>query len=408
VTRATVLASAKREAVEVRFPSSRAVALSEVALRMEGLDTEVARALWQQAEFEAVSPRDELDRVLARTSVCIRLVRSGVMRDKTAAFILDVYKSCGALKVARDQAMGFRRLAPLIRATSPALWPEAVAKAAEAARLIPEAIVRGTSYAELALSVAPFDAKLARQMSAEGEKAWRLADPSDERNLAAAELSQAWAAVDWEHAVDFSLALPDEPSKAQALRAAAEELAGHDLDKALVAVQRTPGPELRAVALAAVSGPAAAKRPDLADMLAEQAIASVAGSAPAVRDLVVEAAAPAIAFTDPDRALALVKSITDEDLRASATIAVATAVSQKDAARALAILKPLDRPELVEPALPEILGRLAAKDPAAALTQAQTILERYLRVLALCRIFDALPVPAATPAPAPSPKPAGG
>ncbi len=143
-------------------------------------------------------------------------------------------------------------------------------------------------------------------------------------------------------------------------------------------------------------------------MLAEQAIASVAKSAPAVRDLVLEAAAPAIVPADVDRAVALLKGITDEDLRASATIAVATALAQRDAPRALALLKPLDRPELVEPALPEILGRLAVKDPAAAVTQADAILERYLRVLALGRIWDALPVPGAAPAPAPSPRPAGG
>jgi hypothetical protein len=401
---AAVLTAARREAVLIRFPSARAVALSEVALRFEQAgDTEVAFALWQQAQFEAVSPRDELDRIMARTAVAARMLRSSTQKDTRAAFLADVYKTAQQLRVARDRALALRELAPILRSTDPNLWAEALAKAAEAARLIPEPIVRATSYAQLATTAAAFDTKFARQMAAEAEKAWRLAEPSDERNLAAAELSRAWAPLDWEHALDFSLALTDTPARAQALRAAAEELACRDLDKALVAVQKTPGPELRAVALAAVASKAVCRRADLAAMLAEQAVASVVKAPPTLRDLVAEAAAVALAPTDVDRALALAKSVTDEDSRAQATVAVAAVLAPKDAARALDVLKALDRPELVEPALPDILHYLARTDADGAVKRARALLERYLRALALLRIWDALSAQAPG-----SPIPAGG
>lgn len=386
-----VLALARREAQRVPTLTARTAAFAELALRVEGKDGPAAAdTLWQLAMETAAAEEDWFDRLMAGRALAARRLRLPSCVESTAEYLRELYRSVPAVEAAPDRALVLRELAQLFTSFDKALAAEALQQAIEAAKAIPEHLVRVTALAETGLVAADLDAALARKALTEASNAWQLASPGTYRDLEAAELVRAWAAVDWQQAVSIASGINDLQARAQALRAAAEELAHRDLDKALVMVQQCDTRELRAIALAAVAAQTVTSRPDLAALLAREAVAAVAEAPQGVRDVVLAAAAAAIAPANPDEAVKLVASIGSEDDRARATVAAAVALARADPGRSLDLVRLLDCPEIAEPVLPEVLYHLAHKDPEAAVAVARTILERYLRVLALLRIYDAM------------------
>lgn len=386
-----VLTLARREAQKVPALTARAAALAELSLRIEARDGPAAAdAVWQLAMETAAAEEDWFARLMAGRGVAVRRLRLPSRAESTAEYLRELYRCAPAIEAAPDRALVLRELAPLLASFDKSLAVEALQKAVEAAEAIPEHLVRATALAEVGQVAAGLDAGLAKKALTEASNAWRLAPPGTDRDLEAAELARAWATVDWQQAVSIASGINDLQARAQALRVAAEKLAHRDLDKALVTVQQCDTKELRAIALAAVAAQTVSSRPDLAALLSREAVAAVAEAPQGVRDVVLAAAAAAIAPSSPDEAIKLVASIVSEDDRAEATVAVAVALAPADAGRALDLLSALDRPEIAEPALPEILYHVAHQDPEAAVASAKTVLERYLRVLALLRIYDAI------------------
>ena len=386
-----VLALARREASKVPALTARAAALAEVALRVESKEGPgAADAIWQLALETAAAEEDWFARLMAGRAVAARRLKLTSRTEATAEYLREIYRCTPAIESPCDRAFALRELAPLIAAFDKQLAVEALEKAIEAARSIPEHLVRATALAEIGLVAADLDAAVADRALTEAHNSWQMAAPGTERDLEAAELARGWAAVAWEKALGLATGIAEPQAQAHALQAAAEELARRDLDKAVLAVQRCSSRELRGVALAAVAAQMAPKRPDLAALLAQEALAAVGEAPQTVRDVAVASAAAAVAPSNTEEALKLAASIVSEENRAEATVAVALALAAADPARSLDILAGLDRPELAEPAMPQILYWLARKDPDAAITAAKNILEKYLRVLALLRIFDAM------------------
>ncbi|MCX7600259.1 MAG: hypothetical protein N2512_15540, partial [Armatimonadetes bacterium] len=333
---------------------------------------------------------DWFARLMAGRAVAARRLKLATRTEATAEYLRELFRCTPAVEAARDRALVLRELAPLIATFDKDLAIEALQKAIETAHLIPEHLVRATALAETGLMASSLDTQLAAKALTEAVSAWQLAAPGTERDLEAAEITRGWAAIDWEQALGLAATIAEPQAQAHALRAAAEEIALRDLDKALVVVQQCSLRELRAVALAAVAAETATKRPDLAAFLAQEAIAAAADAPQALRDCVAASAAAAIAPSNIEKALDVAASISSEEARAEATVAVAVTLAPSDATRSLNILADLDRPELAEPVLPEILYWLAQKDAERAVNTAKTLLEKYLRVLALLRVFDAI------------------
>jgi hypothetical protein len=386
-----VLTSARREAARVPALTARAAAFAEVAERAErALGAKAAAPVWQSAMETAAAVEDGFARAMAARGVAARRLRRGPPADDTKAYIASWSRSAAALPAAVERCYALRAFAELDASWDKAAAAQLVAQAAEAARAIPEHLVRASALAATALAADAAALGQTAALAAEAEKSWRLAAPGAERDFEGAEVARAWAAADWQQAAAFATGLTDSQAQAHALQAAAEELAGRDLDKALAAVQRCAAPDLRAAALAAVAARMATSRADLAATLAREALAATKAAAPPIRDAAAAAAAVALAASAPDEALATAAAISSEDDRAQATVDVAAALAPANAARALEVLSRLDRPELAEPAMPDILYRLASTDPDAAVKAAQGVLERYLRVLALVRVWDAM------------------
>lgn len=386
-----ILTLARREAQKVPALTARAAALAEVALRIERKHGPAAAdPVWQLALETAAAEEDWFGRLMAGRAVAARRLTLASRIEATAEYLREVFRSAPAIEAACDRALVLRELAPLLAVFDKSLALEALEKAIEAARSIPEHLVRASSLAEIGLVAATLDGGLAERALNEASNSWQSAVSGTERDLEAAEIARSWASIDWEQALRLAAAIADPQAQAHALKAAAEEIARRDLDKALVAVQQCNPRELRAVALSAVAAQTAPKRPDLAALLAQEALAAAAEAPQAVRDVVAASAAAAIAPSNTEKALEIAASIASDEGRAEATVAVAVVLAPTDAARSLDILARLDRPELTEPVLPEILYWLARKAPDTAADTAKTILEKYLRVVALLRVFDAV------------------
>lgn len=384
-----ILAEARREALRIPSLQSKAAVLAEIALRMDTTDPAKADELWQLAQECAAAVEDRVASTRTRISIARRLVLS-TRTEMAKRQLQSIYNESLSTPVACHRAVLLYELYPLLKPLDTAKAAEALLKSEEAAGQIPEALVRANALARVAYLYVTTDPGKARKLAESAQQAWRLSQEDMEREIAALDLVRAWAVVDWDQALALTEELKDTQAKAQALAAAAEELAEADLDKAMVAVRAIASPELRALGLGSVACRLAKKRPDLAALMARDALASVEQAPPAIRDLVAAKVAPALASQAPDEAVMVLGGISDEIIRARAEGDTAEALAPLDPARAARLLKNSDHPELVESVWPKVIYQQARLDPAAARSMVSGVLERYLRTRALLSLWDAL------------------
>ncbi|MCD6351839.1 MAG: hypothetical protein J7M26_06955 [Armatimonadetes bacterium] len=388
-TPADVLRQARREARRISSVQSRAAAYAELALRAEAISPAAADDMWQLARECAINVDDPVAQLRTRCSVARRLARSPRKED-AALYAQAIFKAALGLPIASHRAVILAEVQPILAELKLPQAAEAFARAVEAGGKVPEPLVRAGVLADLALLAAASDPKQARTVAQRAEQAWRLAEKGVERDLAATGLVKAWALLDWDHALAVAGELSDTQAKAQALQAAAEELARTNLDQALMAVRSISSPELRALALAAVACQAAQDRGDLAGIMAREALRQVQAAGGALGDLVRAKAAVALAASSPEQARQVLAKVGDEIVRARATAEVAKIVAETDAEAAAALLEACDHPELIETAWTEVARQAAKKDATLAVKLGRRPLDRFLRVKALLAVYDVL------------------
>jgi hypothetical protein len=395
LTPSRILAEAKREAIRISSLESRAVAFCEIALRMEAHDRQESDRLWEMAEECAKAVEDDVSRVMAQRSVAQRTLRSA-RRDVASRQLESAYQAAVSLPVASHRAVVLCELYTVLSSVQSPLASEALAKAVQAANEVPEPLVRAAILSRVAQAQASDDIKGATATAQRAEQAWRLANDDMERELAASELVGAWAVLDWEHALDIASELKDVQAKAHAFRSAAEVISGNSLEKALIAVRQMPAPELRALGLAVVAERAASERPELGALMAKEALTLAKTAPSAIRDVVAEHCASALAVTAPDEAREVVQSISDGVQRARALGSVARTIAPRDPELAAELIRSSDHPEMVEKCWLDVVGAMARESPVAAKALVKHILDRYLRTIALLRICDAMTEAAVT------------
>ncbi|MBC7287126.1 MAG: hypothetical protein H5T86_03600 [Armatimonadetes bacterium] len=385
-----LLTQAARLAATVKSLDSRASAFAEVALRYDRAGLEDAERFWRLAWECALAVDDDLARVLARRAVLGRLIQVPARLDDAARQASDILQAAANLPTAMDRALASRELAAVIARAFPDIARKALDQAASAAQTIREPLLKAQSLAETAQVMAETGLIPATDTLSLAIDAWRAAAPSVERDLAAADIVRVAAVVDASLAKAVIEQIGDVQAKANALRAFGEALAEVDVSKALLAVREIGDPTLRALAMAGVSVQAAARDPALAARIARDAVRSTAQAGAPMRGAVLEAAVPALALSAPEEALGLVKDIENDVSRGEALAKAAALLAPVRPALAAEFLQKADQPELAEPVWPEVLYYLAAEDPKRALELADKILERYLRVRAVLRIWDRL------------------
>lgn len=396
---AELLSAARREALRIASLQSRAAALAELALRLDRQDTTAADEAWQRALECASAVDDAVASLRSRRAVTERLVRSQ-RRNMALTQVQSLHRSVLALPAACHRAVLLGELYPVLRVLDPESATQALTQAAEAAAQIPEALVRASALAQLAKLHAETDPKAATALAQSADQAWHLAEKDLERELAATELVAAWALLDWEHALTVTQELEDVQAKAQALRAAAGGLAAASLDRAIMAVRTIASPDLRALGLATVAAEAAAKQPELAALLARDAVHQAEQAPSAIKDPILAYGAVALAASAPDEAATLLGQMADEIARARALADVALAMAPHHPDRAVALLRSSDHPEMIERAWPDVIHWQARTDPAGARALVAQVLERYLKTKALLAVYDAVAEQASADAPA--------
>lgn len=389
---ASILKAARRLCLSIRSAQSRAAALAEVALRLEATDPRRAGDLWALSLECAISVEDPLARVRTRCAVAKRMLRSSLKAADAPRYLADILAAASKLPVAPDRAAALTALYPLLVSAKSPDAGKALEAATQAALKIPEPLVRAAALASIASALAATDRTRARTIADKAEQAWATAPAGVERDLAAAELVRAWATIDFDHALELAARIDDVQAKAQAFQAAASQVAPESIAAAVAAAGRIAPPELRLLALTTVAAHAR-PRPHLAAALARDALRAAVDCPTAIRDHLAAAAAQALAPTDAQSARSALRSISDEMIRARATARVAQALAPAAPAAAAQLLSDCDHPELAEPAWPEVLFWYAKQDPARAVSLTESILERYIRVKALVRIWDALTGP---------------
>ena len=387
----TILHEAKRLTYRIKSAQSRAAAFAELAVRHDLAGSGEADRLWQLAQECATAVDDPLARLLAYRAVIARMVRVDARREQAERIARDLLGAAAKLRVAVDQSLALRELGATIAGPFPDLARTALKAAADAASKIPEPLVRAAALAQTAEAFAQLgDIKTASQVAANAYDAWIAAEPSPERDLTGVEVVRALALTDPEKARQVAEAVGDVEVKARALTALGEAIAASDIGKALMAVRAVADPTLRALAMAGVARRLATTQPALAARLARDAVHASEQASRPIRDLILAAAAPAVAPTDAKAAAELVGQIEDADVRAEAAAATAKVLAPHHPAAAVELLQSVDAPEITEPAWPEVLYWYAKKNPDDAHKIASGILERYLRVRALLRIWDAI------------------
>ncbi len=386
-----ILADARRLCLRIKSSQSRAAAFAELAVRLDASGSPDAERFWRLAQECAISPDDALARILAQRAVLARMLCVEARRDEASRYAKDLVAAAARLTIALDRALALREIGLTAAEALPELARAALRAAAESAGQIPEPLVRASALAETARALLAAEQRQpAADAAAKALDAWQSAEPSVERDLAAVELVRALAAIDPAKARATVDAIADVQVKARALAAMGQALARADLGQALMAVRAIADANLRALAMAGIARALAATQPDLAARTAREAVHASAKAPKAIRDLTLAAAAAGLAASDPKAATELVASIDDEQLRAEAAAAAAKAMAPKDAEAAVKLLQSVDAPEATEPAWPEVLYWYAKKNADASRELADNILERYLRVRALLRIYDAI------------------
>ncbi|TDP41211.1 hypothetical protein [Nocardia ignorata] len=197
---------------------------------------------------------------------------------------------------------------------------------------------------------------------------------ADFEQQAAALISVAWTVADGrpEHAAQLAeragnvAASAAHPSRdADAVCRAARALSPQDQDRAERLVRRISHPRLRADALISVVREASAD-PDQSIRLAERGDDLVADMPdPELRDAMLASVLPAIAVTDPDRAIYLALGFADRTARADSITRVAERIARQDPDHATVVahlLGPTDRAL----ALARIARAVAPTDPDRA------------------------------------------
>ena len=387
----SLLHEAKRLCYRIKSAQSRAAALAELAVRHDAIGSGEADRLWQLSQECATAVDDPLARLLAHRAVLARMLRVDFRRQQAEQLARDLIAAAAKLSVAVDQSLALRELGATVAQDFPALAKSALSAAVDAASKIPEPLVRASALAETAQIIYQLgDRDTAAQVAEKAYDAWLGAEPSLERDLTGVEVVRALALTNAEKARQVAGAIEEVQVKARALTALGRAIAAADIGQALLAVRAIADPTLRALAMAGVACRLAATQPDLAARLARDALHASEQVPDAMRDLIVSAAASALAPTDTSATLRLIAKIKNDDVRAEAAAAAAKLLAPHDPVAAVNLLQSVDAPEVIEPAWPEVLYWYAKKNPDDAYKIAGEILERYLRVRALLRIWDAI------------------
>ncbi|MGQ9731192.1 MAG: hypothetical protein ACUVX8_07935 [Candidatus Zipacnadales bacterium] len=317
---------------EVRFPSQRCLALTEIARAQATVKPEMAAALLDEATIQArMVPDEELP------------ARIAALRD-----ISEVY----------------RQLNPR---TAQELFDEALSTA----QGIADSLDRELALADLAGFIAQHSV----------QQALMVIDTITEPALKSQALQDAVLVIPLEEASiakELALTIPDIPSRIETLSRLAMSVAEVNAE-----VARTAAEE--ATKLAEGLPANVLPSPDQGEIEIDET------SAADTRNEALALAAAAWGSLDVDRALAAASNVPDEYYAAVARSSIAACLAHRDPERALTIALEVDRSVLRTPAIVAVLQVLATKDPVRTYSLVSEVRSRRGRVEVLLAVAANLP-----------------
>ena len=384
---AALVEQARKEALKLREPEQRAIALADVAVTWHRLGEPQAVTTLAEASETAAQVEEVVARPLTWRGLAIRARE--VAPEQANQFAERAIEAAEKLPYAAHRAMVLREIGRTV--ADPARAKELFAQAAKAAREISAPVFRAAALRDLAGAMAATDPAGAVAFFKEAADAVvAIPDTDETAGLAQQELVTAWSLVDVEQALQEASGIADERLRQVAYRRMCQALSEASPDAAMRVVPRLTDPGQRALAMAAIAASLPASQAEMAAAMARAAL-GLGAQLPAEDQARLEAdVAVAMAAVDAPGALAMLTKVDDEEVAGRALGRIALMLAPSQSRQASQLLAAVEDFEVRENYQAQLAPVVAKTDLAAGIELADGLLSRRHKVRALLAIAEQL------------------
>ncbi|MEN6403225.1 MAG: hypothetical protein ABFD94_14905 [Armatimonadia bacterium] len=382
---AALVEEAHKEAMKLREPEQRAIALADIAVTWHRLGDARAIATLAEASEAASQVEEVVARPLTWRGLAVRARE--VAPEQVSQLTERAVEAAGKLPYAAHRAMVLREIARAV--DDPARARELFAQAATASREIAAPVFRAAALRDLAGAMAATDPAGAAAMFKEAADAVVAVPDTDETaGLARQELVTAWSLVDVEQAMREAAVITDERLREVAYRRMCQALSEANPDAAMQVVTKLKDPGQRALAMAAIAAHLPASQAEMAAAMARAALGLGADLPSEERGRLEADVAVAMASVDPPGALAMLTKVDDQEAAGRAVGRIALLLAPTQPRQASQLLAAVEDFEVREDYQAQLAPVVAKTDTASGLELARGLLSRRHKVRALLAIAE--------------------
>lgn len=382
---AYLVEQARQEALKLRDPEQRAIALADIAVTWHRLGNERAVPALAEASESAALVEDVVARPMTWRGLAIRARE--VAPEQAKQLTDRAIEAAGKLPYAAHRAMVLREIGRTVEDAAQA--KELFAQAATASREIAAPVFRAAALRDLAGVMSATDQVGAAAMFKEAAEAVVAVPNTDETaGLAQQELVTAWSLVDVEQAMQEAAAIADERLREVAYRRMCQALSEVNPDAAMRVVTKLTDPGQRALAMAAIAANLPPSQAEMAAAMARAALGLGAQLPSEERGRLEADVAVAMAAVDAPGALAMLTKVDDEEAAGRAVGRIALLLAPSQPRQASQLLAAVDDFEVRETYQSRLAPLVAKSDLPAGIELAQGLLSRRHKVRALLDIAE--------------------